>query len=174
MQVIPSGPDVASDALFDLLVSLIYEARERLWVVTPYFVPDDALSRGLGLAARRGVDARIIVPDPSNHRLADLARGPYLRDLQTEGCRILRHKAGMVHAKTVVADNVAVVGSANLDPRSLFLNSELALILYDEADVESVVDWTCTLGNATEEGVNQVTRRQELVEGVARLLAPLL
>ena len=174
VQVVPSGPDVATDALFDLVLSLAFAARERLWIVTPYFVPDDALARAVALAARRGVDVRLVVPDPSNHRLADLARGPALRDVQAAGGRVLRHTAGMVHAKALVADGVALVGSANLDPRSLFLNAEVALALYDDGEVEAVAGWIDALGTASEAGVSDVGAGRQLAEGAARLVAPLL
>ena len=173
-QVVPAGPDVASDALFDVVLALSYGATERLWIVTPYFVPDDALSRALAVAARRGVDVRLVVPDPSNHRLADLARGPALRDLDEAGVTVLRYTRGMVHAKALVADDVAIVGSANLDPRSLFLNAEVAVVLYDAPEVETVARWVDALGDGAERGVVPVGATGQLVEGVARLVAPLL
>ena len=174
VQVVPAGPDVAEDALFDLVLSLAFGAHERLWMVTPYFVPDEALERALAVAARRGVDVRLVVPDPSNHRLADLARGPSLRVLSTAGARVLRHTAGMVHAKALVADGVALVGSANLDLRSLFLNAESAVVLYDEADVEPVAAWIRALGEASAPGVRQVGPGRAMIEGAAGLVAPLL
>lgn len=174
VQVVPSGPDVDSDALYDLLLALAASARERLWLVTPYFVPDDTLARALALAARRGADVRLVVPDPSNHPLADLARGPALRDLQAAGARVLRYTAGMVHAKALVADGVALVGSANLDARSLFLNAEAATVLYDAPEVEAVAAWIDGLARTSETGVGPVGALHELVEGAARLAAPLL
>ena len=174
VQVVPSGPDVAEDALFDLVLSLAFAARERLWMVTPYFVPDDALERALAVAARRGVDVRLVVPDPSNQRLADLARGPALRALDAAGARVLRYTGGMVHAKALVSDGVALVGSANLDLRSLFLNAEAALVLYGAPEVEAVADWFGRLGAASTPGVVDAGRGRQLVEGVARLVGPLL
>ena len=174
VQVVPSGPDVAEDALFDLVLSLAFAARERLWMVTPYFVPDEALERALAVAARRGVDVRLVVPDPSNHRLADLARGPSLRELDAAGVRVLRHTGGMVHAKALVSDGTALVGSANLDLRSLFLNAEAALVLYGAAEADAVAGWIERLGAASVAGVVEAGARRQLVEGVARLVGPLL
>src|SRR5262249_35707846 len=81
VQVVASGPDVAGDPLYESLLALIFSARSRIWIVTPYYVPDEMLARALGLAARRGVDVRLIVPARSNHLSADLARASYLRDL---------------------------------------------------------------------------------------------
>ncbi|MDT7858342.1 phospholipase D-like domain-containing protein [Rubrivirga sp. S365] len=173
VQVVPAGPDVASDALFDLVLSLAFGAHERLWIVTPYFVPEDALARALALAARRDVDVRLVVPDPSNHRLADLARGPALRDLDAAGGRVLRH-TGMIHAKALVADDVALVGSANLDGRSLFLNSEVTVVVYDAPNVEAVASWIERLGDASTPGVEGVGPGRQLAEGAAGLVGPLL
>ena len=76
--------------------------RERIWVVTPYFVPDEILVRALDLAARRGVDVRVVVPNRSNHLSADLARVGYLRQVDEAGGRVLRYKPAMVHAKVVI------------------------------------------------------------------------
>ena len=174
VQIIPSGPDVASDALFNLVLSLAHNTHRRLWIVTPYFVPDDALARAFALAARRGVDVRLIVPDPSNHALADLARGPELRAVQDAGGHVLRHTTGMVHAKAIVADELALVGSANLDPRSLFLNAEAAVLLYDAPEVAAVATWIEQLGVTCQTGVAPVGAGRELVEGAVRLVAPLL
>ena len=77
LQVIASGPDVRFDPLYDTLISLIYQATRRIWIATPYFIPDESLTRALELAARRGIEVRILVPRNSNHFLADLARGTF-------------------------------------------------------------------------------------------------
>src|SRR5262249_56502663 len=80
-QVVASGPDVAGDPLYESLLALIFAARDRIWVVTPYFVPDEMLARALILAIRRGVDVRLIVPARSNHVCAALARSHCLLTL---------------------------------------------------------------------------------------------
>ena len=67
VQVVASGPDVAGDPLYESLLALIFSAEDRIWIVTPYFVPDEMLARALTLATRRGVDVRLIVPARSNH-----------------------------------------------------------------------------------------------------------
>ena len=89
VQVVASGPDVAGDPLYESLLALVFAARDRIWIVTPYFVPDEMLARALTLAARRGVDVRLIVPLRSNHITADLARAGYLRDLHKAGAQRL-------------------------------------------------------------------------------------
>src|SRR5262249_30871341 len=97
IQVVPSGPDSVDDALYDALLAACYVSTERIWVATPYFVPDDPLARALSAAARRGVDVRIVVPRTSNHRLADFAGGTYLRQVQSAGGRIETYPI-MLHA----------------------------------------------------------------------------
>ena len=129
VQIVPSGPDVDGDALYEIVLSAAFAAEDRLWIVTPYFVPDDALVQALSLAARRGVDVRIIMPQRSNHAITDWARGGYLRDIQQAGGKILLYTGGMLYAKALVMDEqLAMVGSANMDMRSLFLNYEVGML----------------------------------------------
>lgn len=174
VQLVPSGPDVAGDALLDLLTHLAASAERRVWMVTPYFVPDESLARALAAAARRGVDVRLVVPDRSNQPFADLARGPALRALHAAGARIFRYPASMVHAKALVADGRALVGSANLDFRSLLLNAEAALLLYDAPDADAIATYIRRLEKDSIGGVPAVTPGRELAEGLVRLAAPLL
>lgn len=174
MQVVPSGPDVPRDPVHDALLTAAYTAEKRLWIVTPYYVPDEALAQALRLAALRGVDVRVLVPDKSNHLLADLARGTHLRDLENCGGRIIKYPH-MVHAKVVVVDNrLAVVGSANMDMRSLFLNYEIVMFSYSEPDIHEVHNWVKNLITESSEGTQPVGFIRDTVEGVARLVAPLL
>ena len=140
-QLVPSGPDQIDDTVHALLVSAAFMARERILAVTPYFVPDATLTMALSLAARRGVPVDLVLPVRSNHRLADVARYRPLRDLGRAGVRIWL-TPHMVHAKAIVVDDsLALVGSANLDARSLFLNYELMTAFYDRGDVRRFADW---------------------------------
>ena len=140
-QLIPSGPDQADDTVQALLVSGSFMARRRILMVSPYFVPDATLLMALTLASRRGVAVDLVIPARSNHRLADVARNRPLRDLAAAGARIWV-TAHMVHAKAIVIDDeFALVGSANLDARSLFLNYELMTAFYRAADVQQFADW---------------------------------
>ena len=140
-QLIPSGPDQVDDTVQALLVSGAFMARERILAVTPYFVPDATLLMALTLAARRGVAVDLVLPERSNHRLADVARNRPLRDLARAGARIWL-TSHMVHAKAIVIDDgFALAGSANLDARSLFLNYELMVAFYRPADVAEFAGW---------------------------------
>ena len=140
--LIASGPDQADDTIHALLVAACYRAQHRIALVTPYFVPDDALLAALCLAARRGVTVDLLVPERSNHRLSDLARVRALRTVTQVGARVWLAPE-MLHAKLVVVDEtLALAGSANLDTRSLFLNYELMLAFQNPVDVRRFAAWS--------------------------------
>ena len=174
VQVVPAGPDVAQNALYEVTLTALFEARRRLWIVTPYFVPDATLAEALRLSAVRGVDVRVVVPDYSGERVTDLARGPYLRDLAAAGVKVLLHK-GMVHAKVVLIDQrLAMVGSANFDQRSMFLNFEAMSLIYSAPEIAAVSDFTTALmANSVPNSV-KVSATRDTLEGVARLISPVL
>ncbi|MDY0212848.1 MAG: phospholipase D-like domain-containing protein [Desulfuromonadaceae bacterium] len=175
VQVVPSGPDVSGDPLYAALVSAVFQAKKRLWVVSPYFIPDETLAEALRLAAHRGVDVQVLIPEISNHRLADMARGPYLRDLQKAGGQVLFYQGGMLHGKALLADdNLAVIGSANFDMRSLFLNYETGLLVYSPAEVQDIHAWIKDLARDSRRGVDTVGMMRDISEGVVRMLAPML
>lgn len=140
-QLLASGPDQAADTFHAMLTAAAYQARERMVLVTPYFVPDAALLSAWCLAARRGVSIDLLVPERSNHWLSDLARNRALRAMAHAGASV--HLAdGMLHAKLVVVDDcLALAGSANLDTRSLFLNYEAMMAFHDPDDVQRFSAW---------------------------------
>jgi cardiolipin synthase len=174
VQVIASGPDVRSDPLYDSLVSLIYQAERRIWIATPYFIPDESLTRALELAARRGVEVRILVPRNSNHFLADLARGTYLRQVLKAGCRVeLAEK--MLHAKAFLVDrNHALLGSANFDMRSLLLNYEIGVLIRPSGALAALEGWFEGQFQAAGKSDFRVNFFRDLAESVGRVLGPLI
>ncbi|MCE5187354.1 MAG: phospholipase D-like domain-containing protein [Planctomycetaceae bacterium] len=175
VQMVPSGPDVASDALNDIILSMIYAAKRRFWVVTPYFVPDDAMCKALVLAARRKVDVRVILPENSNHPLPDIVRGQPLRQIQQAGGLIMFYTPSMMHAKLLLMDDdAAILGSANLDVRSLLLNYETAMIVYSREDILAVAEYIESLIPHCKCGVAGASLPRALGESVVRLVAPLL
>jgi cardiolipin synthase len=174
LRVVPSGPDSPIDAIYDAILTALFRAESRFWVSTPYFIPDEPLVRALAIAARRGIDVRIFVPAKSNHLVADLVGGPSLRELADEGVRVFRHRT-MLHAKAIlVDDSLAVVGSANFDMRSLFLDYEVALFFTGEAEVARLAAWFDVTLAHSEPGAPTAGWGRARVESVARLLAPLL
>mgnify|MGYP005632514099 FL=1 len=175
VQVVPSGPDVQGDALYEVVLSTAFAAEERLWIVTPYFVPDDALLQGITLAARRGVDVRIIMPERSNHPITDWARGGYLREIQEAGGTVLLYTGGMLHAKVLVMDEqLAMVGSANMDMRSLFLNYEIGMLMYSAGEIDATARWVENVAATAKRGAPQVGVVRDFGESVVRMVAPLL
>ena len=175
LQVVPSGPDCPGDALFDAILSAMYAARRRLWIVSPYFVPDDALTHALVVAARRQVDLRIVVPQVSDHLALDLVRGPYLREVQDAGGKVVLFRRGMLHAKVLVVDDeLAMVGSANMDRRSLFLNYEAAMFAYSPAEVTAIARYVQQIMANAPTGLQPPTLLRGMAESFVRLFAPLL
>jgi cardiolipin synthase len=171
-QLIDSGPDRPDDTIFTLLVSACFTSRQRILAVTPYFVPDSSLLTALTLAARRGIEVDLVMPARSNHKLADFARHRALRDMVAAGARVWLHPR-MVHAKAVLVDDeLALVGSANLDGRSLFLNYEMMIAFYDRQAVVDFAHWAearreeCAPYRARHPG-----RAREIVEGLLLWLA---
>ena len=176
LQIVASGPDVPVDTFPDTLLSEVMESRERIWLITPYFIPDDAFLRLLAVQARAGRDVRIIVPLRSNHRIADFARGPALRDLVSAGARVYAYPKGMVHTKAMVFDHrLAITGTPNLDMRSLYLNFEVALFHYTRPEIEKVAAWAAWLQAQSEQltGKRPAPLR-DWTERLCQIFSPLL
>jgi cardiolipin synthase len=147
-QFLPSGPDQTEDTAQALLVDACFRAEHRILAITPYFVPGDGLRDALRLAARRGVQVTIAVPQQSNHRLADFVRSRAMRDLARAGVAF-RMLPFMAHAKAVVVDHdLAMCGSINLDLRSLLLNHEAAVVFYGAEQIDWLSGWIETAASA--------------------------
>lgn len=180
IEVISSGPDCEHDPLWERYVRLFSECRRSITVVTPYFVPDRTLFSLLVTAAQAGRRVRIMVPRRSDHRLLDLARRWHLRTLREAGAEILFFKPDVLHAKlAIVDDEQLVVGSANLDMRSLFLNYEIAAVVRDPAAVAEVAaliaGWEAESTRYTEDLYRRSrTLTGRAIEAVAKLVSPLL
>jgi Phosphatidylserine/phosphatidylglycerophosphate/cardiolipin synthases and related enzymes len=172
VQLVPSGPEMATDTFYDALITALYSARTHVACVTPYYVPDDVVQQAFVLCARRGVRTEMVMPAVSNHLLADKARRGLLPELAEAGV-VFRWFGGMVHGKAmVVDDSVAYVGSPNLDMRSFFLNYEDALLLYGPAEIAVVRGWIERLVAECPNTLAPPSRRWWLIDDVARLLAP--
>ncbi len=181
VQVIPSGPDALNvDAIASQLVAAISAASTRTWMVTPYFVPDEPLMQTLRTAALRGLDVRLVVPAPrvNDSRLVALAAASYYDDLLDVGARVYEYMPGMMHAKYVVIDDWSVVGSANIDVRSFYLNYEIVAMFYDAAVTRELATRFLEDLSNTREIVaadrERVAWTKRLLEATARVLSPLL
>ena len=175
IQVVPSGPDIPADALYEALLSAVFAARDRIWIVTPYFVPDQSLLQALIIARHRGVDVRLITPASSNHLIADLGRSSFMRDMAASGISVFLYPDGMIHAKAILVDDRGVMmGSANIDQRSLFLNYEVVSFVYSDKVIAESETWMKQLMDRCSEQMPPAGRWRRMGENLMRIFAPLL
>jgi cardiolipin synthase len=177
--IVTSGPDTHNEAIHRLFFGAIVGAEREVLVTTPYFVPTESLMVAMELAAMRGVDLKLLLPGRSNHKVTFHAGRSFYTQLLEAGVELLEYLPGIVHAKTLVADDkVSLVGSANMDLRSFRLNFEVHTLVHDAATA-------ATLSEAFRAEALE-SRRVELPtwrarpwslrikEGAARLVSPLL
>lgn len=179
VQVIGSGPDSAAFAIHKVLFTAINQATDRLWLTSPYFVPDDALLTALISAGLRDVDVRLLIPKKGDSRLVDLAARSYLPELLAAGVRVYEYEERFIHAKTMLCDDdVGVIGTANLDNRSFRLNFEVIAIAYGAKVNRELADaFTHDLTGArelTEGDIAKLRLRTRFGQAAARLISPLL
>jgi cardiolipin synthase len=179
VQVIPSGPVVQSQAIQAILMSTIYSAREELMLTTPYFVPDELMLTALLSAAGRGVRVTIVLPARVDSRLVRWASQAHKGDLLAAGVRIMLFEGGLLHTKSITVDGrFSLFGSLNLDPRSLQLNFEITLAVYDAAFTGQLRDLQNSyIAASTAMDLARWERRSMLTrfgDNAARLLSPLL
>jgi len=176
LQAVPFGPDVDGDPLRDALIAAFYRARERIWICSPYFIPDLELTRVLEMQARAGLDVRICMPRRSDSRVADLVRDRSGRRLAAAGARLYFHPSRMVHAKHVLVDHdIVVSGSANMDMRSMYLNFEIAILAHDGQLTTASERWFKALMSACEAGAPGAPGPlRRWGEDISWLISPLL
>ncbi len=139
VQIIASGPDDPSAPLHAFFLAAISTARRRIWIETPYLIPDEPLEAALRVAELRGVEVQAIVPKEGDSRLVTAASHTYCESLGEAGAEIFEYGPPMLHAKTMIVDDtVAVIGTANIDNRSFRLNFEVAAAFYDPEVVARV------------------------------------
>lgn len=179
IKVMSSGPDVNGDPLWEALISLVQECQHELTIVTPYFIPDEVLFRSLIVKAHTGRQVRLVIPQKSNHKITDFARNHYLRQLHKAGVEILLYTPGMIHAKLFLVDNnVAMVGSANIDMRSFFVNFEVGVFHASKKPIKELKNWLetilphCIRFQDTETA--KASSSRHILEDFAHLLGPLL
>ncbi|QYY36020.1 cardiolipin synthase [Ruficoccus sp. ZRK36] len=132
VQVVPSGPGFFNQSSYQSILTAIYLAKKELVLTTPYFVPDEAVQIALVSAVMRGVNVTLIMPEKVDSKLVHHASRAYFEELLEGGVRIALFTGGLLHSKTVTVDNeIGLIGSVNLDQRSLWLNQEVTLFVYD-------------------------------------------
>jgi cardiolipin synthase len=179
IQVVPSGPGESGDALLQMLLTLINSAREELVLTTPYLVPDASVLWALRGAAGRGVAVSIIVPERVDSILTRYASRSFFDDLLDVGVDIFLYRKGLLHTKSVVADAaVSMFGTVNLDMRSLWLNYENTLFVYDTEFAKALrALQQCYILDSRRVEPSQWMRRplaERFIENSFRLMSPLL
>jgi cardiolipin synthase A/B len=179
VQIVASGPDRDMEPIQKLYFASIASARSRVFVTSPYFVPDDAVLTALTTAALRGVDVRVLVPRRSDSLIVTAAARSYYDTILAAGVRVYEYQPTMIHAKTLVVDDFFTsVGTANMDNRSFRLNFEVTAILYGEAHAnEAAEQFRHDVKNAKEikaHSRGKVPFGWRLAEAGARVLSPLL
>ncbi|MGO1687155.1 MAG: phospholipase D-like domain-containing protein, partial [Psychrobacter sp.] len=178
-QLIPSAPQVTAHVIYNTLITVIHRANHRIRITTPYFVPDEALSGALTIAAKRGVDVTLIVPEKVDSFLVQHASQAYYQELLEAGVNIALFTGGLLHTKTVVIDDdYCLFGTVNIDMRSFYLNMEVSLAIYTPEMVAQVADcqevylescWYVSL-----EEWQKRRGSERLFDNVVRLFSPLL
>ena len=129
---LPSGPADELETCTLFFIAAIGQARTRLWIASPYFVPDEQFVTALQLAALRGVDVRVLVPEHSDSLLVNLSGWSYVEALEQAGVAMYRYQDGFMHQKvTLIDDDWCTVGTANFDNRSFRLNFEVTMAVLD-------------------------------------------
>lgn len=130
--IVNTGPADPTPKCSILFSELVASARSRVWIASPYFVPDDVMTRAMQSAAKRGVDVRVLLPDEPDQRFVELASLTYYTEMIDCGVRLFRYKGRFMHHKVVLVDEaLAAVGTVNLDYRSLYLNFEETAVVAD-------------------------------------------
>jgi len=131
-QVLPSGPTYPNENAHKIMVALMYGARQRIVITTPYFIPDEPFLQAMQAAVQRGIEVHLMVSRQSNQVLVNLAQKSYYDELLDAGVQIHLYEGHFLHAKHLSIDDcVALIGSSNMDIRSFALNSEVSVLIYD-------------------------------------------
>ncbi len=179
VQVVPSGPGESGDGLLQMLLALINAAQDELVLTTPYLVPDESLLRAILGAAGRGVKVLLIVPEKVDSFLTRYASRSYFDELLRVGVEIYLYQGGLLHTKSVMADGaISMFGTANLDMRSLWLNYEVSLFVYEPEFAKELRSLQQTyIDDARRLDSEQWKTRsfkERFLENTLRLVSPLL
>ncbi len=175
--IIPTGPADPGDSWQLVVAEAANTSRHKLWIASPYFVPDEGVTTALQAAALRGVDVRILLPERPDHLLVWLSAFTYYEQSIPYGIRLFRYQSGFMHQKVMLIDaRLAAVGTANLDNRSFRLNFEITALGADPAFVDEVEHMLAIdFDHSTEVKVEDFTGRHWFFRAAcraARLFAP--
>lgn len=178
MQIAASGPDTDWKPILQAYFTMISTAEDRIWITTPYLVPEESIKMGLITAALSGVDVKIIIPSKPDHFFVYWASQDNIQELLEAGVKIYRYQKGFIHSKIVMVDGIgATVGTANLDIRSLEINFEVNAFVYDRVVVERLErDFIQDLRDSEQVTLEEFIKRplwQKFLEAAGRLVSPI-
>lgn len=179
VQIISSGPNSQTEHLKNMYIKMIMSAREFVFIQTPYFIPDTSFLDACKIALLSGVDVRIMIPNKPDHPFVYSATWSYVGELLPYGAKVLLYERGFMHAKTIVVDQeVASVGTTNIDTRSFRLNFESNAIVYDEQIAKQLHALFLKDSEVCSALTLERYRSRSIVvkfkESVSRLLSPIL
>jgi cardiolipin synthase len=179
IQVFPSGPGWSPEAIRQILLEVMYTARKELVLTTPYFVPDDTMLTAIVSAAMRDVDVTLLVPGHNDSKMVRYASASTYSDLMDAGVHIAMYQDGLLHTKSITIDReLSIFGSVNLDMRSLWINFEISLLIYDPKFTARLREVQQGYIDASQEldaeKWSKRPLRHVLAEDSLRLLGPLL
>lgn len=179
VQIVASGPDSDWANIMEAIFCAVTMAKEKIYITTPYFMPNNSVLTALTTASRSGVDVKVIIPYESDSWAAQYASDSYVEQCLASGIRIFRYTKGFVHAKTMLVDSsFTTIGTANLDYRSFTINFEVNALIYDTPINEQMTTiFEVDLKECEEVKLERWNERgiaRKLKESVSRLLAPLL
>lgn len=175
--IVPGGPADSVESCELLFTHVANSARRRLWFATPYFVPDEPMINAMQLAALRGVDVRLIVPEKNDNAMVHWSMLSNLEDLFKVGIKVYRFTPGFMHQKVTLADNVTIVSTANLDNRSFRINFEVSAVVADAAMAAQAEEMLMAdMAHSTQVGrewLNALPRNQYFLSRLCRLFSPI-
>jgi len=179
IQIVSSGPNSEKQQIKHAYLKMIYKARKKIYLQTPYFIPDDSMLTALKMAVMSGVDVRVMMPGKPDHLMVFWATQSYLGELLKSGVRCYLYEKGFMHAKTIVVDTeISCVGTANIDIRSFKLNFETNAYLFDTRMAEKLEElFIADLDDCRELTIEEYMNRpmrSRIRESLARLLSPIL
>lgn len=179
IQIVTSGPDHKEEYIKNSYIKIINNAKENLYLETPYLVPDIPILEALRLSALSGVDVRIIIPGNPDHFFMQWAASSYIGELLEAGIKIYSYQNGFIHAKMIVADSTVVsIGTANMDIRSFKLNFEVNALIYDDRVAAQMESQFLKDIKDSEEITREIYDGRSLSlrikESLIRLLSPIL
>ncbi|OCA82512.1 cardiolipin synthase [Pradoshia sp. D12] len=179
LQIVTSGPDSEREQIKKSYIRMILDAKEYIYLQTPYFIPDDSLLDAIRIASMSGVDVRVMIPNKPDHLFVYWATYSYVGELLKAGAKVFLYENGFLHAKTMVIDDrLATVGTANIDVRSFRLNFEVNAIIYHADTAVRLRDTFADDLKQSHELTSEIYNNRSLLirfkESLSRLLSPVL